>query len=146
MRKPSWEPNSERNAMQMVAVLFHNSYTGLDEIPVCQRNNCSLNLMDLSAESGHLRVWKLRDMVSGTFEGCMWMVCRPYEAYDWQRCHSSVDCLLNDVVIRNYPKCNREGKQAGAKGTSRQFTILNQITVKTRYIRVNSQFISSNTK
>ncbi len=130
----------------MEAVLFYNSYTGLNEMSVCRRKNCSLNLMDLSAESGHLRVRKIRDIVSGTFEGCMWMVCRPCETYNWQRCHSSVDCLLNDVAIRNYPKCNGEEKQAGAKGTSRQFTILNQITVKTRLIRVNSQFISSNTK
>ena len=71
-----------------------------------KRNNCSLNLMDLSAESGHLRVCKIRDMISGTLEGGMWMGCRPNETYHWQRYHSSVDCLLNDVAIRIFPKCN----------------------------------------
>lgn len=105
--------------MQVFTALFHGSKSGLYEITVCHRHNCSLNLMDLSAESGHLRVGKTRDMISGTFEGCIWTDCSPNEVGNWQRYHSSVDCLLYDAVIRCKPKYSREEKQAGAKDTSR---------------------------
>lgn len=53
----------------MVSAFFDGCVPGLSAMAVCHGKNCSLNLLDLPAESGHLRVGKIRDMVSGTFEG-----------------------------------------------------------------------------
>ncbi|PEO57151.1 hypothetical protein COI41_21780 [Bacillus toyonensis] len=52
----------------MVSALFYSGILKLLEMVVCYGNNCSLNPIDLPAESGHLRVRKRRDRVNGTFE------------------------------------------------------------------------------